>query len=313
MANPANIDLVAGGLAYIPWSGSALDQADAVLQAQDLNRAVALAKTDPAAARAALAVIAKDLNDHSADKAYLTAFWSQPGVPGSAVNLASLLRTTSGGGKVKSASKSDYDNVVAVLASAAIPLGFRSSTAYMNFVSRLRGGLNDAGYSETTGAFQGSSVTGIRFRTGEPVGDNPGDYDIALGGSDLFERAKQLGIGLRGGGTRTGPLTEEQLDELGLSDLADELTDQAGRDVHFMIFENIDTATSRSPSIVAPDSGAAQKYYTEQAQAASNDKAQLADSEAEAEAEAEAESEAESEAEAEAFAEAEAMMMAEDE
>jgi hypothetical protein len=147
------------------------------------------------------------------------------------------------------------------------------------------------------------------------VGDNPGDYDIALGGSDLFERAKQLGIGLRGGGSRTGPLTEEQLDELGLSDLTDELTDQAGRDVHFMIFENIDTATSRSPSIAAPDSGAAQKYYTEQAQAASKDEAQLAEAEAQAEAEAEseAEAEAESEAEAEAFAEAEAMMMAEDE
>ena len=112
MANPANIDVVADGLAYIPWSWSALDQADAALQAQNLSSAVALARTDPAAARAMLAAIARDLDDHSSDKAYLTAFWSQPGVAASAANLSSLLRTTSSGGTIKSASKSDYSNVM---------------------------------------------------------------------------------------------------------------------------------------------------------------------------------------------------------
>lgn len=308
MANPANIDVVAGGEAYIPWSGTELDQADATLEAQNLNAAVALAKTDPAAARAMLAAIAQDLNDHAADTAYLTAFWSQQGVSASAANLTSLLRTTTSGGTIKSPAKSDYNNVMAVLASAAIPLGFGSKSAYMNFTAKLNNGLSEAGYSGTTPAFQGSSVTGIRFRTGEPVGDNPGDYDIALGGSDLFERAQELGIPLRGGGIRTGPLTPAQLRALGLSDLADELTEDAGRDVHFMIYQNVDDATDRSPSIVAPDNGEIEKYYDQQAT--------LAEQETQAE-EVQAEQaqiqEEEEVAEAEAFAEAEAMEMEGDE
>jgi hypothetical protein len=308
MANPANIDLVAGGEAYIPWSGSALDQADAALQAQNLNAAVALAKTDPAGARAMLAAIAQDLNDHASDPAYLTAFWSQQGVSASAANLTSLLRTTTSGQTIKSPSKSDYNNVMAVLASAAIPLGFGSKNAYMNFTAKLNSGLTEAGYPGTTPAFQGSSVTGIRFRTGEPVGDDPGDYDIALGGSDLFERAQELGIPLRGGGIRTGPLNPGQLRALGLSDLADELTQDAGRDVHFMIYKDIDDATNRSPSIVASGNVEIEKYYDQQTSLAEQ-KTQAEEIQAE---QAQIQEE-EAVAEAEALAEAEAMEMEGDE
>jgi filamentous hemagglutinin len=79
------------------------------------------------------------------------------------------------------------------------------------------------------------------------------DYDIALGGSDLFDAAKEAGIGLRSGGTRTGPLNSSQLAKLGLGDLADTLSAEAGgREVHFMIYNDINAATDRSASIVAP-------------------------------------------------------------
>jgi hypothetical protein len=62
MANPVNIDIVASGMAWIPWSGPPLDQADAQLDAQALTAAVSLGRKDPAAARAALAAIAQDLS-----------------------------------------------------------------------------------------------------------------------------------------------------------------------------------------------------------------------------------------------------------
>lgn len=61
------------------------------------------------------------------------------------------------------------------------------------------------------------------------------DFDIALAGSELLQRAQSLGIGLRSGGTRTGPLSGRDLQALGLKDLARKLSAQAGREVNFMI------------------------------------------------------------------------------
>ena len=63
--------------------------------------------------------------------------------------------------------------------------------------------------------------------------------------------AKALGIKLRGGGIRTGPLTSWQLRQLGLQDLANELSAAAGRPVHFMVYQSPEAATARSPSITA--------------------------------------------------------------
>ena len=47
-------------------------------------------------------------------------------------------------------------------------------------------------------------------------------------------------------------LEYEELAELGLDELADSLSEQAGREVNFMIFENATDAINRSPSIVVP-------------------------------------------------------------
>lgn len=77
------------------------------------------------------------------------------------------------------------------------------------------------------------------------------DFDIALAGSELLQRAQSLGIGLRGG-TRTGPLSGRDLQALGLKDLARKLSAQAGREVNFMIYDSAATAASRAPSLVLP-------------------------------------------------------------
>ncbi len=131
------------------------------------------------------------------------------------------------------------------------PHGFTDEGAAAEFNQTLNSGLGEAGYSGTQAVFQGSSVTGVGFKSGLPFGDHS-DYDIALGGEDLFNAAKEAGIGLRSGGTRTGPLNPAQLEQLGLSDMQARLEGMAGREVHFMVYQTIDGAVGRSPSMLVP-------------------------------------------------------------
>jgi filamentous hemagglutinin len=80
------------------------------------------------------------------------------------------------------------------------------------------------------------------------------DYDVALSSPELFQSAQDVGIGLRQQRIRTGPLTPEYLDRLGLTDLSNQFYQQAGRPVNFMIYRSIDDAAARSPSILVPRS-----------------------------------------------------------
>jgi hypothetical protein len=134
-----------------------------------------------------------------------------------------------------------------------IPHGFSSPEDFAAFTGELRTGLRDAGYDDVTPIFQGSSVTGESFRTGMPFDvDRTSDFDIALASPSALERARDMGIGLRSGGTRTGPLTLEQLYDLGLGEMAESLSGRAGREVNFMLFESVDTAVVRGPSLMVP-------------------------------------------------------------
>jgi RHS repeat-associated protein len=135
----------------------------------------------------------------------------------------------------------------------SFPHGFENEAQFNAFGKQLNEGLAKAGYGETKPIFQGSSVTGEKFTTGEAfdVG-RVSDFDIALADPKLLKKAKELGIQLRSGGTRTGPLGPAELEKLGLKDLAQKLSSQAGRDVNFMIFDSVETATSRAPSIGVP-------------------------------------------------------------
>jgi filamentous hemagglutinin len=134
-----------------------------------------------------------------------------------------------------------------------IPRGFTSAAEFERFAALLKGGLADAGYNDTEAAFQGSSVTGVKYTSGAPfdVG-RVSDYDVALAGRGIFGAAENAGISLRAGGTRTGPLSPDDLDALGLTNLSERLSKFAGRDVHFMIFDSLGNAVGRSPSIVVP-------------------------------------------------------------
>ncbi|HEU5380294.1 MAG TPA: hypothetical protein VFV38_33130 [Ktedonobacteraceae bacterium] len=138
-----------------------------------------------------------------------------------------------------------------------VPRGM-TAQQYQQFVSTLRNGLNAAGYCSGAG-IGGSTVTGYKYTTGRPFdGDpnDPSDYDIALTGNEIWERAKALGIKLRDGGTHTGPLTPEEIQELGLTDLINQLEAIAGqnsptghREVHFMIYNSLAATSARAPYI----------------------------------------------------------------
>ena len=133
-----------------------------------------------------------------------------------------------------------------------VPLGFANRVEFETFGNKLMRGV-DEGYPGADAAFQGSSVTGFRFRDGMPfdVG-RVSDFDIALAGDDIFEAAIRAGAKLRGNGTRTEPLKAMMMQRMGLDTLQQELMLIAGRDVKFMVYRDIAVALARRPSVVVP-------------------------------------------------------------
>jgi hypothetical protein len=133
------------------------------------------------------------------------------------------------------------------------PKGFSSADDFAQFGQNLKSGLKIAGFDDVQPFFQGSSVTGKSFRTGKPfdVG-RVSDFDVALSSPKMLQKAKELGIPLRSQGVRTCPLKPVHLEKLGLTDIASQLSNEAGRPVNFMIFDSAATATAKAPSILVP-------------------------------------------------------------
>lgn len=92
MANPVNIDLVAGGKAYIPWDGTALTNADATGEAQNL------AVAEKSGNLAQIQAVEQDIKDHldegAAGLSFLSAFYNQASPQ--VANLAATLYARNG-------------------------------------------------------------------------------------------------------------------------------------------------------------------------------------------------------------------------
>jgi len=130
------------------------------------------------------------------------------------------------------------------------PHGFVNSSDFARFINILNRGMKKAGYGDAKGMMRGSSVTGVGH-TGAPfdVG-RLSDLDIAIASPSLMRQARSMGVGIRGGGTRTQPLAPEQLEALGLLQLKRKLSRYVrGRDVSFMAYENIPAILNRGPAI----------------------------------------------------------------
>jgi filamentous hemagglutinin len=131
-----------------------------------------------------------------------------------------------------------------------LPSGFVNENEFKEFGQDMFTHFEKQGYTNVRPIMQGSAVTGQSYRTGEAfdVG-RTSDFDVALASNELLDKAKALGIGLRSEGSRTGPLKPKDLEKLGLSEMAHDLSKKYGRDVNFMIFDNVGTALKKAPSI----------------------------------------------------------------
>jgi hypothetical protein len=133
----------------------------------------------------------------------------------------------------------------------AVPLGFATAEEFRAFGAHLTQGLEAAGYRDVVPVFQGSSVTGVKHTTGAlfDVG-RLSDFDIALASPSLFERAKVMGVEVRGGRTRTAPVKQtDALKALGLLELRQSLSERMHRPVEFMIYKDLQYALRRSPGV----------------------------------------------------------------
>ncbi|MFC7272916.1 hypothetical protein ACFQS1_02890 [Paractinoplanes rhizophilus] len=105
-------------------------------------------------------------------------------------------------------------------------------------------------YPDLDMGFQGSAVTGRSADTRAPFDEGrTSDYDIAISGDSVNAAARDGGVPFRGDGVSTGPLDDADLARLGLDEIVDEASAEAGRPVNVMIFRTMDDAVDRRPTI----------------------------------------------------------------
>src|SRR4051812_4527696 len=130
-----------------------------------------------------------------------------------------------------------------------VPHGFRDFGQFRDFATRFRDRMREL-YPDLDMGFQGSSVTGRSAETGEPFDEGRvSDYDIAISGDSVNRAAHENGVRFRGDGVSTGPLSERDLDRLGLDDILEDASTETRREVHIMIFRTIEEAAGRKPTI----------------------------------------------------------------
>lgn len=130
-----------------------------------------------------------------------------------------------------------------------VPYGFRDFGQFREFATRFRDRMREL-YPDLDMGFQGSSVTGRSAETGAPFDEGRvSDYDIAISGDSVNRAAHENGVQFRGDGVSTGPLSEGDLDRLGLGGILEGASAETGREVHVMIFRTIEEASGRKPTI----------------------------------------------------------------
>lgn len=138
---------------------------------------------------------------------------------------------------------------------APLPYGFKDFREYGAFVDVLKAGLPE----NTSIVFKGSSVSG----RSSPYSKMPGapfdygrlsDYDIALVNDDLYLKSldfgRSAGFNVKTMPDRIGPLSAEQASLLGLREMQKILSQQSGRPVEFMFYDNISDALKGPSHIV---------------------------------------------------------------
>ena len=140
-----------------------------------------------------------------------------------------------------------------VIERGGLPLGFNTRQDFEKFGAEAMRGLVSSGHKDAIPFIRGSAVTGYSYRQGEvfDVGRRS-DFDLAIVSPKLLQRAREVGIELRGGETRTRELNPLDLKSLGLDGLAASLVDQSGHDTTLMIYSSESAVQARGPYLTVP-------------------------------------------------------------
>jgi hypothetical protein len=148
------------------------------------------------------------------------------------------------------------DPVAADVLKTGRPLGLMDDATFAAFKNILRDEKAKLP-PDTRFAIRGSAVTGNGFErpTGTYTKDyfdvgRTSDHDIAIVSRTLFEKAREIGVGLRQDGTRTEALSKSDMDKLGLSSFLNRIHMLTSRDnTGLMIYGSVDVLNKRGANI----------------------------------------------------------------
>lgn len=147
-----------------------------------------------------------------------------------------------------------YEARVLVIERGGVPLGFGSMSEFQAFGWETRSALARSGNADAEPYLRGSAVTGYNYRTGAAfdVG-RVSDYDLAVVSPRLLARAVELGVQTRGRGSRTEPLDEPQMRELGLWETISQIRRKTGRaHSNFVVHRDTESLRDRGPNLKLP-------------------------------------------------------------
>ena len=132
------------------------------------------------------------------------------------------------------------------------PVGF-DVDSFMGFGKSLYGSLDNAGYTDSVASFEGSTVTGIRFKTGGAITDldgsnPPNDFDVAIVSQSLFDAVQKvpsLETYVRGDLKSTGPIPAADFAQ-GLNINIDGLRTPNSLPVKFRIYPSFDSVKTNA-------------------------------------------------------------------
>lgn len=142
---------------------------------------------------------------------------------------------------------------VTVIERGGVPLGFNAREDFEAFGRTAWDGLAKAGHTDAEPYIRGSAVTGYRYEDGSAFDEGyRSDYDLAIVSSSIMRRAREMGIQLRGGASRTRRLQPDEVESLGLTEIIGTLSSESNRDVTVMIYGSRAAIESRGPYLPVP-------------------------------------------------------------
>jgi filamentous hemagglutinin len=163
--------------------------------------------------------------------------------PGPTIDVGALIRG------LRSEAQ-EAEGRITVVERGGVPLGFNSREQYREFGQTAWRELSSTGYKDVTVYLRGSSVTGHSYETGRAFdAGRQSDYDLAIVSRELFQQAREMGVRMRTGESRTVVLrsSDRVARELKLDRLLQSLEDASGREVTVVIHSSLDALKARGP------------------------------------------------------------------